>query len=194
MTIETANRLVALRKEHGYSQETLAEKLGISRQAVSKWERAESAPDVDNLILLARLYGVTLDTLLSGDGELPEAEVYERGTDDEVSPSVKRLRRALDAAFPLLIAAIFLIGGVVFHAWHPNWLIFMAIPIYYTMIGPIIHGRMFAALKGSFPILITTIYLYIGFCYGAWHPWWLMFLLVPIFYAVADGVSGGKKR
>ena len=65
MNVETANRLQNLRKKNGYSQEELAEKIGISRQAVSKWERAEASPDTDNLILLARLYGVTLDELLN---------------------------------------------------------------------------------------------------------------------------------
>ena len=64
MNIEIANRLQKLRKENGYSQEELADKLGISRQAVSKWERAESSPDTDNLIVLARLYNVSLDDLL----------------------------------------------------------------------------------------------------------------------------------
>ena len=64
MNIEIANRLVNLRKSNNLSQEALAEKLGISRQAVSKWERAEASPDTDNLILLARLYGVSLDELL----------------------------------------------------------------------------------------------------------------------------------
>ncbi|MBQ7848567.1 MAG: helix-turn-helix transcriptional regulator, partial [Clostridia bacterium] len=64
MTIENANRLAELRRAHGLSQEELAEKLGVSRQAVSKWERAESSPDTDNLIALAQLYGVTLDVLL----------------------------------------------------------------------------------------------------------------------------------
>ena len=64
MNIEIANRLVQLRREQGLSQEELASKLGVSRQAVSKWERAESSPDTDNLIALARLYGVSLDELL----------------------------------------------------------------------------------------------------------------------------------
>lgn len=64
MNLEIANRLVALRKENHLSQEALAEKLGISRQAVSKWERAEASPDTDNLIALAKLYHVSLDELL----------------------------------------------------------------------------------------------------------------------------------
>ena len=72
MTIETADRLIALRKRKGLSQEELAEALGVSRQAVSKWERAESGPDVDNAILLSRLYNISLDELF---GNKPEYEL-----------------------------------------------------------------------------------------------------------------------
>ncbi|MBQ4101472.1 MAG: helix-turn-helix domain-containing protein [Oscillospiraceae bacterium] len=74
MNIEIANRLVRLRKEKGYSQEELAEKLGLSRQAISKWERAEASPDTDNLILLSRLYGISLDELLFTEDEIPTPE------------------------------------------------------------------------------------------------------------------------
>lgn len=75
MNVETANRLQNLRKKNGYSQEELAEKIGISRQAVSKWERAEASPDTDNLILLAKLYGVTLDELLNTESvPMPNSE------------------------------------------------------------------------------------------------------------------------
>lgn len=79
MDIKTANRLYELRKKKGLSQEALAEKLGISRQSVSKWERAESSPDTDNLIALAKLYGVSLDELLLGE------EKEENPTDDKNS-------------------------------------------------------------------------------------------------------------
>lgn len=64
MNIEIANRLLQLRKSIGISQEELASRIGVSRQAVSKWERAEASPDTDNLIALADIYGVSLDELL----------------------------------------------------------------------------------------------------------------------------------
>lgn len=71
MNIEIANRLVNLRKQSGLSQEQLAEKIGVSRQAVSKWERSEASPDTDNIILLARLYNISLDELLKTEDEIP---------------------------------------------------------------------------------------------------------------------------
>lgn len=77
MNIEIANRLVNLRKEKGFSQEQLAEKIGVSRQAVSKWERSEASPDTDNLIMLARLYEVSLDELLRTEDEIPQPEETE---------------------------------------------------------------------------------------------------------------------
>lgn len=76
MDLAMAQRLVDRRKAAGLSQEALAAQLGVSRQAVSKWERSESSPDTDNLIALAALYGVSLDELLYGkavdDADDPE--------------------------------------------------------------------------------------------------------------------------
>ena len=74
MNIKIANRLLEFRKRSGLSQEELAEKLNITRQSVSKWERAESAPDTDNLIELAKIYGVTLDDLLNVDKPMEQTE------------------------------------------------------------------------------------------------------------------------
>lgn len=77
MTIETANRLYELRKKHNLSQEELAEKLGVSRQAVSKWERSEASPDTDNIIALAKIYGLSLDELIYGEKETTEEQAEE---------------------------------------------------------------------------------------------------------------------
>ena len=66
MNIETANRLIEYRKKNNLSQDQVAEKIGVSRQAVSKWERAEASPDTDNLIMLSKIYNVSLDELING--------------------------------------------------------------------------------------------------------------------------------
>ena len=56
------------RTESGMTQEDLAEKLGVSRQAVAKWERGESIPDIDSCIKLADIYGTTVDLLVRSIG------------------------------------------------------------------------------------------------------------------------------
>lgn len=95
MNLEIANKLYTLRKKNGLSQEALAEKLGISRQSISKWERAESSPDTDNLISLARLYNISLDELLLNDvkenennSKNQEDEPHQSGSDENASAQV----------------------------------------------------------------------------------------------------------
>jgi len=60
-------RIRELRKSKGLSQEQLAEMLGVSRQAVSKWESGQSLPEVEKLIAMGELFGVTIDYILKGD-------------------------------------------------------------------------------------------------------------------------------
>ncbi len=67
-----ADKLITLRKKAGRSQEELAEKLGVTRQSVSKWEGAQSVPDIDKILQLARLFGVTTDYLLKEEQGEPE--------------------------------------------------------------------------------------------------------------------------
>lgn len=62
-------KLQTLRKKNGLSQEELAEKLGISRQAISKWESGQSAPDLNKLIIISKLYNVTVDSLVKDNDE-----------------------------------------------------------------------------------------------------------------------------
>ena len=63
-------KLLSLRRKAGLSQEELAEKLDVSRQAVSRWEMGETMPDAQNLIMLSDIFGVSVDYLLrDGMGE-----------------------------------------------------------------------------------------------------------------------------
>lgn len=67
------NKLKIFRKQNNFTQEEIAEKLGVSRQAIAKWERGETQPDVESCVKLADLYGVTLDMLLRDlNGQLEE--------------------------------------------------------------------------------------------------------------------------
>lgn len=70
----TGEKIAALRREKGLSQEALGEKLGLTRQAVSKWEADQAVPTMDNLVELSRLFGVPVDTLLRPDEPLPDKE------------------------------------------------------------------------------------------------------------------------
>ena len=74
MAFDLGTRIVELRGARGLSQEALANELGISRQAVSRWERGEALPDTENLIALADLFGVTLDELARGSSSEQEVE------------------------------------------------------------------------------------------------------------------------
>ena len=61
-----ANRIQYLRKTKGMSQEELADRMGVSRQAVSKWESEQSTPDLEKIIIMSELFGVTTDYILKG--------------------------------------------------------------------------------------------------------------------------------
>ncbi len=204
MNIETANRLLAYRKKFGYSQEQLAEKLGLSRQAVSKWERAEASPDTDNLIELARLYGVSLDELVLG-GELEESrlitdeaapvasgaageEGYSEASDDDshgvdVSDAQTAPGSHMDwwlRQFPIGVVAtiVYLILGFSCHAWHPGWLVFLLIPVVDSVFDCI---RKRSPRPFAYAVLCAFVYLLLGFyVLGGWAWGWIVFITIPL--------------
>lgn len=74
--------IAALRRGRGWSQEELAEKLGVSRQSVSKWERGAAAPELDKLLAMSGLFGVTVEEL-TRDGTPPAGRTDERTGEPE---------------------------------------------------------------------------------------------------------------
>lgn len=106
-----ADRIQQLRREHGLSQEQLAEKLNVSRQAVSKWESAQAQPELDKILALSELFCVTTDYLLKGS----------RGTPPEARSAPACRPDAVFASRVLYLAALFFLGvGLVcaLAAWH----------------------------------------------------------------------------
>ena len=85
-----ADKLIALRKKAGWSQEELAQQLNVSRQSVSKWEGAQSVPDLDKIVQLSRIFGVSTDYLLKD-----ELEAQETAEPEPEQPAWKRRRGIL---------------------------------------------------------------------------------------------------
>lgn len=77
-------KIQELRKKKGLSQEQLADELGVSRQAVSKWESGQSAPEIDKIVLLSNFFGVTTDYILKDDVESENKNVIKK----RMSPKV----------------------------------------------------------------------------------------------------------
>ena len=201
MNLQIAQRLQTLRQANGYSQEALAEKLGLSRQAISKWERAESSPDTDHLIELAKLYGVTLDELLFGtdadavSSDAPQPDSCEIPDEENEEPSELyqqnlrnlRKRRILWHAFPYPIAVTiaFLVWGFA-GGWAVSWTLFLTVPLYYSLVEAIVSRN---ANAFAWPVFVTFVYCFAGMQWGLWHPLWLIFLTVPLYYGVVEMFS-----
>ena len=99
-----AEKLKSLRRENGMSQETLAEKLGVSRQAVTKWETELGLPDIDNMVAISKLFGITLDDFLSEKVEtaVSKGYLYESKTEYDIDGN-KRFDIKLGGAYSLRV-------------------------------------------------------------------------------------------
>lgn len=251
MNLEIANRLLQLRKQHQFSQEELAERLGISRQAVSKWERAEASPDTDNLILLARLYQISLDDLLmthepvsgestvlpekeetdipedaenrgekKGDGEADQKSsfyfdhgIHVKDGENRVHPDLGYLHvrdengEQVDIGdghvyvngeekkkhskspwrlfpYPILATLVFLMWGFLGDGWGASWVMFLTVPLYYTLTEAIEKRN---PVLFCFPLLSVIGFYFWGYYGNAWHISWILLLCIPVYYIIAEG-------
>lgn len=202
MDKEMANRFTELRKQQGLSQEQLAEKLGVSRQAVSKWERAEASPDIENLSALARLYGITIDELINGPQQpFPEndSEAYadkRENSEQPNEPDPSEISENKGSSgitfllhgfpFAMIVLMVYFLTGFLLDAWYINWVLFLLIPCWYGLVTAIRTRR--PALF-PYPVLIAAVYLVLGFWRDLWHPGWIVFFTIPIYYWVADAAG-----
>lgn len=96
------NNLFHARKKCGLSQETVAEKLGVSRQTISKWETGETIPDIYQAKKMAKLYRISLDDLIAFDAELSEIQEIIARTDEKAEEKID-WTSAWSKKYPILI-------------------------------------------------------------------------------------------
>jgi len=233
MTIEIADRLIKLRKKYGYSQEELADKLGLSRQAVSKWERAEASPDTDNLICLAKLYGVSLDELLSTDDsveKIVEEQVKKDGSkqegihlvDDEgnevhiggkhvtlidkygnkvekdhILSKVEKINIVLSSILGACALITYILLGALLSMWWNAWVVFFVPEIIASIVRAVQHKNL-----NKFNMAFTACFVFFFVCMvlpglsaSLWHPMWVVFLAIPVYHSVVGSINKalGKK-
>ena len=174
MTIEIADRLIKLRKKNGYSQEEVADKLGLSRQAVSKWERAEASPDTDNLICLAKLYNISLDELLSTDQDI-DTIVKEQVKKEE--PKAEGIHIVDDEGNEVRVGK----GGI-YCKDHKG-------PEYHRKHIVEDKGmRIINIVEGCLFVLATVAYVILGAILGMWWNAWVVFFLPDILCSIARAI------
>ncbi|MBQ7374154.1 MAG: helix-turn-helix domain-containing protein [Clostridia bacterium] len=197
------NKLYDLRKTTGLSQEELADKLGVSRQAISKWERGEALPDTANLIALAKLYNVSLDELVGNDNATKSA-------DDEKKTEDKRQTTYEDENVKIKVDQ----NGIKVDCKDDDDRVKVDIDengisvkvgededdddceddvddgeVYYSYNGqPTNKKRNILRLLHSlpYPIITTIAFLLWGFLGEAFHVSWTLFITIPIYYTLID--------
>lgn len=131
--MEFNEKLQELRKQKGLTQEELAEKLYVSRTAISKWESGRGYPNIDSLKAISRFFSVTVDNLLSSDEILTIAADNQKQTE-------KHFR---DLTFGLLDICM---------------LLHLFLPLFATNTDNVIHAASLLSLSGTSPYLIIAYY------------------------------------
>ena len=178
------NNLYELRRKAGLSQEEFADRLNVSRQAVSKWERGEAYPDTENLITISEMFKVTIDDLLnakdlsSSDAEnidAPDVNEQANITDKTESKGGYGLKLELDNGINLKVGKgdedDFINGddddkdATARSSWK------------YAMLYSV-----------PYSILCLVAFLVLGFTLNAWYWAWTLFMTVPIYDSVLDAI------
>ena len=142
-----SEKIINLRKSRGWSQEELAERLNVSRQSVSKWESGVSNPDLDKIVAMSTLFGVSTDYLLKdvtaeekepirdfAREEEEEKENNETPMDNSSSPKNKSFREFIDDLFWMIVLVVYLLISFITHRWDITWIIWIVAGIFDTLI------------------------------------------------------------
>ena len=178
------NNLYELRRKAGLSQEEFADRLNVSRQAVSKWERGEAYPDTENLITISEMFKVTIDELLNARDlssseakniDAPDVNEHANITDEAKPKGGYGLKLELDNGINIKLgkgdesdfideddddSAV---------AERSNWKYSMLYSVPYS-------------------IACLVAFLVLGFTLNAWYWAWTLFITVPVYDSVLDAI------
>ncbi|MDE6585049.1 MAG: helix-turn-helix domain-containing protein [Clostridia bacterium] len=196
--------LYTLRKEKGMTQAELAEALGVTNKAVSKWETGEAMPETGLLLPISEIFGVSVDELLKGERNgaketedtAPEYEEFDfrqhfftRGKDDANKTLLEKISGAICGLIFFIGTVTYLILGAVYNLWHPCWVIISDSALLCAIVGIIFDvcnskKRRQKIVRGENPytgaacgiIMLTcvAVYLFLGAVYNLWHPYWII--------------------
>ena len=196
-----------LRKQRGLSQEQLAETLGVSRQAVSKWEAEQSVPDIDKIILICEYFGVTTDYILRNE-EMSCMEAIQSINTNKNEDKEESKENEKKSALLLTVAVMLYILCAVPIIIIPNQvglvllLVMVAVAtgmmIFRSRLNssdkrdeieeepPTPENPILKAVKRCVWVLAIVVYIVISFSSGAWYITWLVF---PITGAITDVIE-----
>ena len=158
-----ADKIIDLRKKNGWSQEELAEKLGVSRQSISKWEGAQSVPDMNRILAMSDLFGVSTDYLLKDEIEADRPAAIPTDSDFEEPLRRVEMEEANDFLRTRIVASARIALGVALCILSPIVLILLEVAQEYgllaltenqaTGIGAVV---LFLCIGAALPLFITS--------------------------------------
>lgn len=202
------NRLYNLRKNKNISQEEAAEKLGVTRQTISKWETDQSLPDFDKILPLCDLYEITPDELLTGSKK--EEMQKEKMTKEENGSKKKTALIVSSSIFLYFIAVIWII--VVEPLDFINENVMIGIFLLICAIATVLLVFHFISIAkeedkekkrkekerekydGLIALVFTCIYLLISFLTMAWHITWILWIVYAIVIEIVHILLGMKEN
>lgn len=193
------NRLYTLRKNKNISQEEAAEKLGVTRQTISKWETDQSLPDFDKILPLCELYEISTEELLTG--KKSDVKTENNNKENQELASRQKMRTALVVSFSVFlyfIAVIWIIIAEPIEAISENLL--MGIFLFIVAIATVLLVFYFISISkedkereerkikekerekydGLIALVFTCIYLLLSFVTSAWHITWILWIVYAI--------------
>lgn len=198
--------LYTLRKEKGLTQAELADMLGVTNKAVSKWETGEAMPETAQLIPLSRIFGVSVDELLDGKrseklqenvekeegNERIKDHLFTRGKDDGEKTLLEKIQGTVCATVVFAGLTAYFLLGIIGGLWHPYWVIIPACALLSGVFGCVFDlfntdKRNARTAKGENPysgpicgiIMLSCIitYLLTGALLNLWHPLWVIIVI-----------------